>query len=204
MAMTDGLGVDVAIEAVGIPRTFEMCTEIVRPAGRRERRRARQARSSCALQDLWIMDIAITTGLVSTTTTPMLLKLVAQGKLAAEKFVSHHFELDHDPRRLRHVRSRGRDEGAQGRDRSLIRRGCPGRPSRGSRSRAHLCEWFLPQLMRSGLRPLELAPTRRVLRRWWVPSLPFYTRAREGFRAHTSTCATSRPPTSVNLAREGT
>ena len=47
-----------------------------------------------AMQDLWIMDIAITMGLVSTNTTPMLLKLVAQKKLAAEKFVTHHFTFD--------------------------------------------------------------------------------------------------------------
>jgi len=46
------------------------------------------------LQDLWIKDVAITTGLVSATTTPMLLKLVAQGKLSPEKFVSHRFTFD--------------------------------------------------------------------------------------------------------------
>jgi alcohol dehydrogenase len=47
-----------------------------------------------ALQDLWIMDVAITMGLVSTNTTPMLLKLVAQHKLAAESFGTHHFTID--------------------------------------------------------------------------------------------------------------
>jgi alcohol dehydrogenase len=46
------------------------------------------------LQELWIKDVAITTGLVSATTTPMLLKLVAQGRLAPEKFVSHRFTFD--------------------------------------------------------------------------------------------------------------
>jgi alcohol dehydrogenase len=46
------------------------------------------------LQDLWIKDIAITTGLVSATTTPMLLRLVAQGKLTPEKFVTHRFTFD--------------------------------------------------------------------------------------------------------------
>jgi alcohol dehydrogenase len=46
------------------------------------------------LQDLWIKDIAITTGLVSTTTTPMLLKLVAQKKLPAEKFATHRFRFE--------------------------------------------------------------------------------------------------------------
>jgi alcohol dehydrogenase len=47
-----------------------------------------------ALQDLWIADIAITMGLVSTSTTPMLLKLVAQHKLDAERFATHHFSFD--------------------------------------------------------------------------------------------------------------
>ena len=47
------------------------------------------------LQNLWIKDVAITTGLVSATTTPMLLKLVVQGKLTPEKFVTHRFTFDH-------------------------------------------------------------------------------------------------------------
>ncbi len=92
-AMTDGLGVDVAIEAVGIPATFEACTTIVRPGGSVANVGVHGASVDLPLQDLWIMDIAITMGLVSTSTTPMLLKLVAQHKLAAEKFVTHHFGL---------------------------------------------------------------------------------------------------------------
>ncbi len=93
-AMTDGLGVDVAIEAVGIPATFEACTKIVRPGGSVANVGVHGAPVELALQDLWIMDISITMGLVSTSTTPMLLKLVAQRKLAAEKFATHHFTLD--------------------------------------------------------------------------------------------------------------
>jgi alcohol dehydrogenase len=93
-AMTDGLGVDVAIEAVGIPATFEACTKIVRPGGSVANIGVHGAPVELALQDLWIMDISITMGLVSTSTTPMLLKLVAQRKLAAEKFATHHFTLD--------------------------------------------------------------------------------------------------------------
>ena len=46
------------------------------------------------LQDLWIKDLAITTGLVSATTTPMLLRLVAQGMITPERFVTHHFTFD--------------------------------------------------------------------------------------------------------------
>lgn len=93
MAMTDGLGVDVAIEAVGIPETFDACTKIVRPGGRVANVGVHGKPVELALQDLWIKDIAITMGLVSTSTTPMLLKLVAQNKLDAGKFATHHFSF---------------------------------------------------------------------------------------------------------------
>lgn len=94
MSMTDGLGVDVAIEAVGIPATFDACTKIVRPGGSVANAGVHGTSVELPLQDLWIKDLTITTGLVSTSTTPMLLKLVAQHKLAAEKFATHHFALD--------------------------------------------------------------------------------------------------------------
>jgi alcohol dehydrogenase len=94
MGMTDGLGVEVAIEAVGIPQTFDMCTTLVRPGGTVANVGVHGGPVELALQDLWIKDVAITTGLVSATTTPMLLKLVAQGKLSPERFVSHRFALD--------------------------------------------------------------------------------------------------------------
>ena len=94
MAMTDGLGVDVAIEAVGIPQTFTACTKIVRPGGSVANVGVHGAPVELALQDLWIQDLSITTGLVSTSTTPMLLKLVAEHKLAAEEFVTHAFTFD--------------------------------------------------------------------------------------------------------------
>jgi alcohol dehydrogenase len=94
MAMTDGLGVDVAIEAVGLPATFEACTKIVRPGGSVANVGVHGAPVELALQDLWIKDIAISMGLVSTSTTPMLLKLVAQHKLDVEKFATHHFSFD--------------------------------------------------------------------------------------------------------------
>ena len=92
-AMTDGLGVDVAIEAVGVPATFQACLDLVRPGGSVANVGVHGTSVDLALQDLWIMDISITMGLVSTSTTPMLLKLVAQHKLEAEKFATHHFAL---------------------------------------------------------------------------------------------------------------
>lgn len=94
LAMTDGLGVDVAIEAVGVPQTFEMAIDIIRPGGTAANVGVHGKSVELKLQELWIKDVAITTGLVSATTTPMLLKLVAQGKLAPEKFVSHRFTFD--------------------------------------------------------------------------------------------------------------
>jgi alcohol dehydrogenase len=94
MAMTDGLGVDVAIEAVGIPQTFDMCVSIIRPGGSVANVGVHGKSVELKLQELWIKDVSITTGLVSATTTPMLLKLVAQGKISPEKFVSHRFKLD--------------------------------------------------------------------------------------------------------------
>lgn len=93
MALTDGLGVDVAIEAVGIPQTVQMCFDIIRPAGTVANVGVHGTSVDLPLQDLWISNISITTGLVNTNTTDTLLKLVAQGKLPAEEFISHRFDL---------------------------------------------------------------------------------------------------------------
>ena len=95
MALTEGgLGVDVAIEAVGVPETFQIATEIIRVGGSVANAGVHGTSVELRLQDLWIKDIAITTGLVSATTTPMLLKLVAQGQLTPDKFVSHRFTFE--------------------------------------------------------------------------------------------------------------
>jgi alcohol dehydrogenase len=88
MDMTDGRGVDVAIEAVGVPETFDTCTRIVAPGGT-----VANIGVHGALEELWIKNITITTGLVDGVTVPMLLNLVQQGRLEAEKFGTHHFEL---------------------------------------------------------------------------------------------------------------
>ena len=94
MALTDGWGVDVAVEAVGLPATFEMATEIVRPGGHVANIGVHGKPVQLRMQDLWIHNITISMGLVNTNTTPMLLKLVAEGKLKVDKFVSHHFKLN--------------------------------------------------------------------------------------------------------------
>jgi alcohol dehydrogenase len=94
LALTDGQGVDVAIEAVGIPGTFTMCLDIVRPGGNIANVGVHGKPVDLHLESLWIRNIAITMGLVNTNSTPMLLKLVAQQKIPADSFATHHFTFD--------------------------------------------------------------------------------------------------------------
>jgi alcohol dehydrogenase len=94
LAMTDGLGVDVAIEAVGIPQTFRMCVDIVRPAGHVANVGVHGKPVELALDTLWISNVTISMGLVNTNTLGTLLKLVAQKKIVADTFISHTFALD--------------------------------------------------------------------------------------------------------------
>ena len=86
---------DVAVEAVGVPDTFQMCTQIVRPGGRVANVGVHGKPVELQLQSLWIHNITISMGLVSNAnTTPMLLKLVASGKLKVDNFATHRFTLD--------------------------------------------------------------------------------------------------------------
>jgi alcohol dehydrogenase len=94
MALTDGWGVDVAVEAVGIPATFQMATQVVRPGGHVANVGVHGKPVELRLQDLWIHNITISMGLVNTNTIPMLLKLVTEGRLNVDIFASHHFKLD--------------------------------------------------------------------------------------------------------------
>ena len=91
---TGGLGADVAIEAVGVPQTFDLCTRVVRPGGVVANIGVHGAPTTLHLEDLWIKNITITTGLVDGTTVPMLLQLVQSGKVAGELFGTHEFRLD--------------------------------------------------------------------------------------------------------------
>ncbi|MGB2875392.1 MAG: zinc-dependent alcohol dehydrogenase family protein [Gaiellaceae bacterium] len=93
MELTDGLGVDVAIEAVGIPETFELCADLVRPGGRVANVGVHGHSATLHLERLWIRDVTITTGLVDTFSTPRLLKLIADGRLDATPFATHRFPL---------------------------------------------------------------------------------------------------------------
>jgi alcohol dehydrogenase len=92
--ITGGLGADVAIEAVGIPATFELCADLVRPGGRVANIGVHGAPATLHLEKLWIRDVTITTGLVDTYSTPTLLRLVTARQIDAARFVTHHFALD--------------------------------------------------------------------------------------------------------------
>jgi alcohol dehydrogenase len=92
--LTDSLGADVAIEAVGLPATFELCTELVRPGGHVANIGVHGKPATFHLETLWIRDITVTTGLVDTYSTPTLLRLVKAKQIRAEDFVSHHLPLD--------------------------------------------------------------------------------------------------------------
>jgi alcohol dehydrogenase len=91
--LTDGFGADVAIEAVGLPGTFELCTRLIRPVGRVANVGVHGTSATLALDELWIRDVTVTTGLVDTYSTPTLLKLVRDSKLHAGQFVTHHFPM---------------------------------------------------------------------------------------------------------------
>ena len=93
MELTGGIGADVAIEAVGVPDTFELCTELIRPGGRVANVGVHGKCVALHLEKLWIRDVMITTGIVDTRTTPMLLKLVEGGRLDPTVFATHHFAL---------------------------------------------------------------------------------------------------------------
>ncbi|MBD3109622.1 zinc-binding dehydrogenase [Bacillus sp. AGMB 02131] len=82
--LTDGRGVDLAIEAVGYPATFDLCQKIINPGGRIANVGVHGVPVELQLQDLWIKNITITTGLVSTNTLPLLLKTVGSGKIKPE------------------------------------------------------------------------------------------------------------------------
>ena len=91
--LTDGLGADVAIEAVGVPASFELCTELVRPGGHVANIGVHGKPATLHLETLWTRDVTITTGLVDTYSTPTLLRLVASRQIDAGRFATHHFGL---------------------------------------------------------------------------------------------------------------
>ena len=94
MALTKNKGVDVAIEAVGVPATFELCQQIIGAGGHIANIGVHGKRVTLHLENLWSKNITITTRLVDTVSTPMLFKNVQSGKLDPNKLITHHFKLD--------------------------------------------------------------------------------------------------------------
>jgi alcohol dehydrogenase len=94
MELTDGLGADVAFEAVGVPDTFELATDLIRPGGRVANIGVHGHSATLHLEKLWTRDVTITTGLVDTHTIPRLMKLVADGRLDPTVFATHRFALE--------------------------------------------------------------------------------------------------------------
>jgi alcohol dehydrogenase len=94
MEMTDGLGVDVALEAVGVPATFELATALIRPGGRVANIGVHGHSATLHLETLWTRDVTITTGLVDTFSIPQLLRLIISGRLDPSLFATHHYALE--------------------------------------------------------------------------------------------------------------
>ncbi len=92
--LTGGLGFDSVIEAVGVPETFELCTDLVRAGGTVANVGVHGAPATLHLERLWIKDVTVTTGLVDTSSTPTLLRLLAEGRLDTDGLITHRFGLD--------------------------------------------------------------------------------------------------------------
>ncbi|MBB4619149.1 zinc-dependent alcohol dehydrogenase family protein [Sphingobium sp. WW5] len=94
LEMTGSLGVDVAIEAVGVPATFDICQKIVSAGGNIANVGVHGKPVELHIEELWIKNINISMGLVCTSTTPMLLKTLSSGKLDPARLVTHRFAMD--------------------------------------------------------------------------------------------------------------
>jgi alcohol dehydrogenase len=93
MELTGGLGADVAFEAVGVPETFELAADLIRPGGRVANIGVHGRPAQLHLEKLWIRDVTITTGLVDTFSIPQLMRLIASGRLDPSLFATHRFAL---------------------------------------------------------------------------------------------------------------
>ena len=94
MKMTGKRGVDTAIEAVGIPATFELCEKIIAPGGTIANIGVHGTKVDLHLENLWDRNITITTRLVDTVSTPMLLNSLRSHKIDPKLLITHRFKLD--------------------------------------------------------------------------------------------------------------
>ncbi|WP_280408050.1 zinc-dependent alcohol dehydrogenase family protein [Nocardia brasiliensis] len=95
--LTEGLGADVVMEAVGVPETFELSVDLVRPGGHVANIGVHGAPATLHLERIWIRDLTITTGLVDTDSTPTLIRLIRSGQLDPAPIVTHRFEMSDFP-----------------------------------------------------------------------------------------------------------
>ena len=93
MDLTQGAGVDVAIEAVGLGATFDICQAVIAPGGRIANVGVHAKPVELHLEKLWSANITLSTRLVDAVTTPLLLKMIQTGRLDAKRLVSHRFNL---------------------------------------------------------------------------------------------------------------
>ncbi len=93
MELTGNRGVDVAIEAIGIEASFNICQHIVTAGGHIANIGVHGKPVQLNLDTLWSRNMTLTTRLVDTVTTPMLMKTVLSGKVHPEKLVTHRFKL---------------------------------------------------------------------------------------------------------------
>jgi alcohol dehydrogenase len=94
MQLTENRGADVAVEAVGIPATFELCQSVIAVGGHIANVGVHAKSVSLHLETLWSKNITITTRLVDTVSTPLLLEMVASKKVDPSKLITHHFALN--------------------------------------------------------------------------------------------------------------
>jgi alcohol dehydrogenase len=93
-SLTDGLGADATIEAVGVPATFELAVRLSRPGGRIANIGVHGEPATLHLEEQWIRNITITTGLVDAYSTATLLRLLTSRQVDAGRFITHRFKLD--------------------------------------------------------------------------------------------------------------
>jgi len=109
--LTGRMGADVSIEAVGVPAAFELAVKLARPGGRIANIGVHGEPVALHLEEQWIRDITITTGLVDTSSTPTLMRLMTTGQIDAKPFITHHFDMD-DFEEAYDVSARAADTGA--------------------------------------------------------------------------------------------
>ena len=92
--LTGGIGVDTAIEAVGLPATFALCTEVIAPGGTIANVGVHGTKVDLHMENLWDRNITLTTRLVDTVSTPMLLRSLASNRIDPNLLITHHFGFE--------------------------------------------------------------------------------------------------------------